>query len=178
MLRALAAAIFALGLSGCDNMPPPVPPPAQFVPFETFRPYRISKTVSLGEEGASRYFVSDILPPSGGWSWTNKRPTVKIQTNGTANVSYVIDFTIADVTFQATGPVRVTFFVGDHNLGTQLYDTAGAKHWEKVIPPEWLQPKTDTVLAAEVDKTWRSANGAPLGIILTSIGLVESHPEK
>lgn len=177
MLRALAGAFFALGLTGCQNLPPPYPPPAQFVPFETFRPYRVARTVNVAEPGAAAHFVSGILPPAGGWSWTNKRPTVKVKTNGTENVHYMIDFSIADVTLKATGPVTVTFLVNDHLLGTQLYDKSGQRHWEKAIPSAWLQPNSETLIGAEVDKVWVSPNdGVELGMILSSIGLVESRP--
>jgi hypothetical protein len=177
MLRALAAAILVFSLTGCQNLPPPLPLPEQFVPFETFRPYRISRTVSMGDEAAATHFVSGILPLVGTWAWTNKRPTVKLTTAGTENVLYVIDFSIADVTFKDTGPVTVTFFVNDHALGTQLYDKPGAKHWEKLVPGEWLQPKSETLVAAEIDKVWKSPDdGAQLGFILSNIGLVESRP--
>ncbi len=185
MLRARPAAILGLApflapilaLTGCQNLPPPYPAPEQFQPFETFRPYRISRTISVSEEGAAAHFVSDILPPVGGWSWTNKRPTVQVKTNGTQNVKYEIDFSVADVTFQVTGPVNVTFFVNDHELGSERYTKPGAQHWEKLVPEEWLQPNTVTQISAEVDKVWVSPNdGARLGLILTKIGLTESRP--
>jgi hypothetical protein len=179
MLRALAAAILVLGLSGCQNMPPPYPPPSQFVPFETFRPYRISRIISVGEEGAAEHFVSGILPPVGGWSWTNQQLRVKVKTAGVENVRYVIDFSVADVTFKETGPVSVKFFVKDHELASERYTKPGQQHWEKIVPPEWLQPNTETEIGAEVDKVWTSpGDHAKLGLILTKIGLTESRPEQ
>jgi hypothetical protein len=131
----------------------------------------------VGEEGAAEHFVSGILPPVGGWSWTNQKFVVKVKTAGVENVRYVIDFSVADVTFKSTGPVNVTFFVNDHELATERYAIPGQQHWEKLVPAEWLQPNAETIIGAAVDKVWTSpGDGAKLGLILTKIGLMESRP--
>lgn len=116
--------------------------------------------------------VSDILRPAGGWSWTRKRPSVKIRLRGGLPVRYAIDFAVADATFAQTGPVNVTFFVNDHTLETIRYSAPGPQRYEKSVPPEWLKP--ENIVGAEVDKLWTSpGDGAQLGLILNSIGLTE-----
>lgn len=116
--------------------------------------------------------VSDILRPAGGWSWTRKRPSVKIRLRGGLPVRYAIDFSVAEATFSKTGPVKVTFFVNDHELETVRYAAPGPQRYEKPVPPEWL--KSENIVGAEVDKLWTSPDdGAQLGLILNSIGLTE-----
>ena len=116
--------------------------------------------------------VSDILFPTGGWSWTGKRPAVKVHLRGGLPVYYAMEFSIADATFKQTGPVAVTFFVNDHPLETVRYNAPGPQRFEKTVPAEWVV--VDNVVGAEVDKVWTSPDdGAMLGLILMSIGLIE-----
>jgi len=116
--------------------------------------------------------LSDILWPTGGWSWTGKRPTVRISLRGGLSVHYIVDFSIADATFAKTGPVAVTFLVNDHALETVRYAAPGPQHFEKAVPAEWVA--AENVVGAEVDKVWTSPDdGAKLGLILNSVGLIE-----
>lgn len=152
-------------------MPPPSPPPQQRPPLPAFRSYRVEHFVNFAE-GDMAGVVSDVLLPSGGWSWTRKRPAVKVRLRGGLPVHYLIDFSVAEATFAQTGPINVTFFVNDHTLETVRYTAPGAQRYEKPVPPEWLQ--TENIVGAEVDKLWTSPDdGAKLGLILNRIGLTE-----
>lgn len=158
-------------LTGCENLPDPIPPPEQRVPIPNFRARRLSHIIRFSEGDMSRV-VSDILWPTGGWSWTHKRPAVKILLRGGLSVHYAMEFAIADATFRQTGPVAVTFFVNDHVLDTVRYLEPGPQRFEKAVPPEWVA--ADNVVGAEVDKVWTSPDdGVQLGLILKSIGLIE-----
>ncbi len=126
------------------------------------------------DDGASVHFLSGILPPANGWSWTNQRPMVKVKTHGTQNVHYLIDFSVPDVTFKETGPVTIRFLVNDHVLDSVRYDKPGPQHFEKDVPAEWLKPDSEERVGAEIDKVWVSkTDGARLGFILNRIGLTE-----
>ncbi|MEO5925938.1 MAG: hypothetical protein ABIR70_19115 [Bryobacteraceae bacterium] len=170
--RVLAAAFF-LVLTACQNMPPPFAPPEQRPPMAGFRDYRVQHVSNFSEGDMSRV-VADILNPAGGWSWTGKRPTIKVPLQGRKQVHYVIDFTVADATFKTTGPVTVTFLVNDHALESVLYSKPGAQHYERAVPLEWVKADADNLVGAEVDKLWTSpSDGAKLGLILNRMGLTE-----
>jgi hypothetical protein len=154
-------------------MPPPFAPPEQRQPMPEFRAYRVQHIANFSEGDMSRV-VADILRPAGGWSWTGKRPTVKVRLRSANHVHYEIEFAIAAATFQQTGPVSVTFFVNDHVLDTLHFSKPGPQHYEKAVPAEWLVLEKDNLAGAEIDKVWTSPDdGAKLGLILNRLGLTE-----
>lgn len=166
-------AVLLLALTACQNLPPPYPPPEQRLPIANFRPYRAAHIVDLSE-GDRTSVVADIQPPAGGWSWTGKRPAVKVPLRRTQNVHFKIDFAVADSTFQQTGPVSITFLVNGHALETRRYSKPGEQHYEKEVPAEWLEMEKDNLASAEIDKLWTSPDdGTKLGFILIRMGLIE-----
>ncbi len=165
----------AMLVSSCQNMPEPYAPPVQRQPFEDARPHRMSRIVNVADSDSVAHFVQDIA--GGGpapWKWTNQKPTVKVTPRTNQGLRYVIDFSLPEVTFKVTGPVTLSFLVNDHVLERVPYKAAGEYHFEKAVPPEWVEPLKDTMLAAEIDKVWVSPmDGARLGFILTRIGLTQ-----
>jgi len=85
-----------------------------------------------------------------------------------------VDFTIPDITYQQTGPVKITVHVGGHLLDTIDCPKPGQRVWEKAVPPEWLSTDVPVLVRMEVDKIWTSpSDGAQRGFILTRIGFVQ-----
>jgi len=154
-------------------MPEPYAPPVQRQPFEEGRPHRISRIVNMSDGDWTAHVVQDIPPGEPGpWKWTGQKPTVKIVTRTNQGLRYVIDFTLPDATFKETGPVTMTFLVNDRVLDSLHYKASGEQHFEKAVPPEWIEPGKETLVAASIDKVWVApADGAKLGFILTRIGL-------
>jgi hypothetical protein len=166
--------VFALSLTACESTPQAYAPPVQRIPFEAFRPYRVSRIVNMSDGDADAHIVSDILGLSGNWRWTGQRPAVKVTLRNTEHIRYLIDFSVAEVLFKETGPITISFLVNDHVLDTIRYDQHGNQHYEKAIPSEWLEAGKETLVAASLDKVWTSpTDGARLGIILTRIGLTQ-----
>jgi len=90
------------------------------------------------------------------------------------DVKLVVDFAVAKETFDATGPVTISFFVNDRLLEAVRYDQPGDKHYEKLVPAGWLRPDAMTTVAAEIDKLYRAPqDGAELGFILTRVGFIQ-----
>ncbi len=88
-------------------------------------------------------------------------------------LKYVIDFTLPEVTFKVTGPVTITFLVNDHVLDKVRYTAQGHQHFEKMVPPGWVELGQYAIAGAEIDKVWVSpTDGARLGFILSRIGLM------
>jgi hypothetical protein len=171
----LLIAIGAMILSSCQNMPEPYAPPVQRQPFEDARPHRMSRIVNMADSDAPPHFVQDIAPGEPApWKWTNQKPIVKVVPRTNLHLRYTIDFSLPEVTFKVTGPVTMTFLVNEHVLETVRYTAPGEYHYEKEIPPEWVEPLKDTFLAASIDKVWVApTDGARLGFILTRIGLTQ-----
>jgi len=161
-------------LTACQNMPEPYMPPQQRSPLEEFRPYRATRLVQMADSDAAGFFVQDIGDLEGNWRWTGKRPTLRLRPRAFEGLHYAIDFTLPDVTFKETGPVTLSFYVGDRLLASERYASAGAHHVDKPIPPDWIVPGQDTLIAAEIDKVWVSkTDGAKLGFVLTALGLTQ-----
>jgi hypothetical protein len=153
-------------------MPETYAPPEQRQPFENFRPYRITRVVDMSDGDVDAHVVRDIpTGVEGPWRWAGQRPTIRVALRKTENLSYIIDFSVADATFKSTGPVTMTFLVNDHVLDSAHYSTPGTYHFEKSVPAEWLEAGKDATVGAAIDKVWVSPDdGAKLGFILTRIG--------
>jgi hypothetical protein len=160
----------ALSTTACQDrwysVPPQRQPPADYHPHA-------ARVVNMDDYDADLRFVRDIAPKTDtSWRWTGQRPAIKIKVRAINNLTYTIDFTLPDITFKYTGPVTVAFTVNDHVLDRVRYDTAGYKHFEKEVPPEWLTIDADAIIGAELDKMWTSpGDGKSFGIILTQMGL-------
>lgn len=171
----LFIASIAVLVSSCQNMPEPYAPPVQRQPFEEGRPHRMQRMVSMSDGDWLSHRVQD-LPSSepSPWKWTGQKPTIKVVPRTNQGLRYVIDFSIAEATLKDTGPVTLTFLVNDHALESVRYTAPGDYHYEKAVPPGWVEPQKDTLLAASINKVWIApADGAKLGFILTRIGLTQ-----
>jgi len=161
--------------SSCQNMPESYAPPVQRQPFEDSRPHRMSRIVNVADADAASHFVRDIAPGEPApWKWTNQNPAVKVTPRTNQGLRYIIDFTLPEVTFKTTGPVTVTFSVNGHDLDRVKYTAFGEYHFEKAVPPEWVEPLKETTVEASIDKVWVApTDGAKLGFILTRMGLTQ-----
>lgn len=164
----------SIALAACDSPPKFYPLPHQEPQFEGFKPHSV-RLLNMDDADAPAFFVRDIQPElHANWRWTMERPAVRIRVHETANLKYTIDFAVPQVTFQDTGPVTIAFLVNDHVLDRVRYDHAGAYHFEKAVPQAWIQPESDAIVGAEIDKMWTSKlDGARFGFILTRVGLTK-----
>jgi len=154
-------------------MPDTYAPPEQRQPFETFRPYRISRVVEMADGDVDAHIVRDIpTGQTGQWRWTGGNPTVKVVPRAAEDLNFVMDFSIADATLKDTGPVTIKFLVNGREVGSERYAAAGTYHVEKKLPAGTVEAGKEVELGAAVDKIWTSPqDGAKLGFILTRIGL-------
>ncbi len=172
-MRAVLPAL-AAGLCACGSRPEAYAPPEQRPLFEEYHSY-FWNVVNMADLDANAHIVRDIARGRGGsWRWTGQRPAVKLRLRSNQRLKFSIDLSIAGATFKDTGPVTISFYVNDHLVDQVHYSTPGSRHFEKPIPAGWITPEGDTILAAEIDKTWTSKeDGARLGFILTRIGLIK-----
>jgi hypothetical protein len=135
----------------------------------------MTRIVNMADDDWATHMVQDLPPgPLSPWKWTGPKPTIKVMVRTNQGLRYVIDFSVAEATLKDTGPVTLTFLVNDHALESVRYAAAGDYHYEKAVPPEWVEPLKDTTLGAAIDKVWVApSDGAKLGFILTRIGLTQ-----
>jgi hypothetical protein len=175
MKRGLAMICVVIITSACRNMPGPFAPPVQRRPLEDLKAYRAAAIVDMADEDAATHFVQGFAGlDSATWRWTGKRPTVRVRLHSAENLRYTIDFSIAEATLLATGPVTVSFLVNDRVLDHVRYTHAGNQHFEKPVPDGWVTDGQDVTVGAELDKLWTPPDGGPkLGMILVRIGLTQ-----
>jgi hypothetical protein len=166
----------ALCLTGCVDIPDTYAPPVERRPVTGAGPSLFGSIVSMNDPRAPQHIVKDISPSleSGSWRWTGKRPELRFVVSKASDVKLVVDFAIAKLTFDATGPVSLSFVVNDRLLEKVRYDTPGNKSFEKVVSAGWLYTERMNTIAVEIDRVYISPqDGAVLGFILRRAGFVE-----
>ena len=164
-----------LTLAGCVNISSTYAPPIERKPVTGYGSTQAS-VVSMSDPDAKAHIVKDVSATveSGAWRWAFKRPELRFALAAVKDVKLVMDFAIAKETFDATGPVTISFFVNDRLLEAVRYDQPGNKHYERAVPADWLRPDAMTTLAAEIDKLYKSPqDGVELGFILSRAGFTQ-----
>ena len=96
---------------------------------------------------------------------------MKVLLPSTESVKMVVDFSLWEGTFRFTGPVDVAFSVNSRLLERRHYVSPGLKHFEKLVPAEWLSVQNDTTASARIDPIYKDKQtGSKYGFILTRIG--------
>ena len=174
LLRAsLTSSVFAacVLICACYRLPETYSPPEQRHPASGENLKVAALMVDMGAPDAPAHIVKDILDGPDPWRWTGKHPTLRQLLITTQGVKFSADFTLWPEAMKQTGPVTISFFVGDNLLDRVRYDTPGYKHFEKPVPPDWLQTATDTVISAEIDKLYVAPqDGKTFGFILSRMG--------
>ena len=174
LLRAsLTSTIFAacMLLCSCYRLPETYSPPEQRHPVSGANLKLATLMIDMDAPDAPGHFVKDIIDGPDSWRWTGKHPTLRELLLTTQGVKFSMDFTLWGEAMKQTGPVTISFFVGDRMLDRVQYDTPGYKHFEKPVPPDWLQTVTDTLISAEIDKLYVAPqDGAKFGFILSRMG--------
>ncbi|HSW50122.1 MAG TPA: hypothetical protein VLH09_08105 [Bryobacteraceae bacterium] len=170
------ALALALLLTGCVNIPSTYQPPIERRPTTGPGSGALGSMISMNDPGAQAYIVRDVSATveSGAWRWAFKRPELRFALARVKDVKLAVDLTVAKETFDATGPVTISFFVNDRLLEAVRYDQPGDKHFEKLVPAGWLRPDAMTTVSAEIDKLYKSPlDGAELGFILSRAGFIQ-----
>lgn len=169
------AGLCLLALAGCARIPDTYAPPIQRkTPEEASA--GLKHYIAMSMPDAPDHFVQDILPTveAGGWRWAMQKPTLRFRVPTTRNLKLSVDLTVAEITFQQTGPVTISFFVNDHLLATERYEKFGEKKFEKPVPPEWISTEAPVLVRLEIDRMWVApTDGVRRGFILNRIGFVQ-----
>jgi len=160
-------------LAACDRTPWFAAPEQR--PSLAGSPSHAARVVEMEDRDADRRIVRDILPRGDApWRWTGQRPALKIRVRADENLKYLIDFTLPKITFKDTGPVSIAFTVNDRVLDRVRFTEPGSKHFEKVVPQDWLAIDAYAIVGAEIDKLWTDPDqGRKYGFIITRMGLIQ-----
>jgi hypothetical protein len=163
-------------LIGCVNIPDSYAPPVQRKPLGGTEPNPVGHFVQMGDLNATAYIVKDVADgaEAGSWRWARKRPELRFFLDTVDNLSFKVDFSIAESLLRETGPVTISVFINGHPLDVLKYSEAGEKHFDKPVPVNFLRAKSMNIAAMEIDKVWVSkSDGAVLGFILTRAGFTQ-----
>lgn len=163
-------------LAGCVKYPEPYRPPVQRKPMEIGGDVKLSHFIGMSMPTAADHFISGIVPDlhDGSWRWVTKTPTFQFQVPTTKSLRLKADLTVPDVTFEQTGPVKITIAINARLLDTLDFPKPGQRIFEKAVPEEWLSADRPNLVRLEIDKLWTSpADGVQRGFIITSIGFVQ-----
>lgn len=171
-----ALLILACVLAGCERRAEIYRPPIQRSPYEVTESKTIGHYVTMSADNALDYIVSGVLPELHGnqWRWTLQEPVLRFQVPRTNGLKFHMDYTVPELTFRETGPVKIEIFIGACLLDTISLQKDAVTSYEKEVPPECLNVTRPVVVRMRVDKTWQGAGDRqPRGFILTGAGFVE-----
>ena len=160
-------------VTGCVPMQDSYGVPPQHAALTAPEPMAERGIVSAADPRASTFFVNDVKALEGHWCWTGQKPELRFRLADVSIRRAVVNFTIHEITFKDTGPLRMNFLVNGRLLETVRYDTPGEKIFEKPVPRGWLQPDSDNMLSFVIENPWiASSDGVKLGVLLQRAGFV------
>jgi hypothetical protein len=165
-----------LTLAACVGIQDAYAPPEQRKPLSVEDPSTIKPFIRMNSPDAPAQFIRDIDSRLNGgtWRWTKQNPTLMFVVQSAKNQKFSMEFTVPEITMKDTGPVTISVSINDHLLDKTTYKTPGFRHLEKPVPPDWLHPQTENIVAMQIDKMWIAGEDKiPFGFILTAIGFVE-----
>jgi hypothetical protein len=174
LIRTAFALLSLLSLAACDRLPESYPPPEQRQPLAGFNAGPEAMMVSVENPDADAVIVKDIYGYSKGipWRWTGQEPTVRVLVLSAENIKFSADYAIWDDGFKSTGPLEISYLVNGKLLDKVRYATPGNKHFEKLVPADWLAVNTEATVALRVDKLYIAPRDkAQFGVILSRMGL-------
>lgn len=163
-----------LALSACDRLPESYPPPEQRPPIAGVNLLGPdAMMVAMGSTDADPFIVKDIYGYSKtSWRWTKKEPTVRVVVLSADHLNFSVDFAIWQDGFKITGPLTISFLVNGRLLDKVRYTTPGDKHFDKLVPADWLAGNNEATVGLSVDKLYTApTDGAKFGVILVRLGL-------
>jgi hypothetical protein len=160
--------------AGCSRTPDIYQPPIQRKPL-TGPEAHLGQIVSMSDPTVDAYIVRDISRTTevGSWRWAYRHPQMRFYLRGADKLHFVLDARLAENTFKDTGPVTLSIQINGHELDKIVFDKPGDRHFDKLVPAEFLQPHSENFVSFETDKQWVSKeDGAVLSFVLTRAGFV------
>lgn len=171
-MKMAVLSLSALLLTACAKIPDSYAPPEQRKPFGVTSG-RLKHYITMNMPEASYHLAEGWVPPleQSSWRWTLQKPAVRFELPEKRGMKLFVEITLPELTFQQTGPVTISYFVGDHLLEKVKYDKPGQSELLKPVPEEWLSTVNPVIVRMEIDKMWKSpTDGVERGFIVSRIG--------
>ena len=129
--------------------------------------------VAMDDPASDDYIVKDISSRRDFRRWAFVAPELRFVVKEIRHSTFAAEFTIADVTYQVTGPVTVSCAINGRKLLTMRCDHAGDFRVEQLVPEGWIVPGAEVHVSFEAAPRWISPDdGAQLSFLLRSAGFL------
>ena len=170
----LMAALIALTAAGCSRLPTVYAPPAQAAGFSDASGAGLGAMVAMADPRADAYIVGGFRTASeGSWRWSYDRPVLRFYLPNSGPLEFVMDLTLPEQTFAATGPITIGIAVNGREVDRLRCEHAGAYSYHHAVAEELLRRNAINIVAMTPDKTARRDGGEKLGFVLTRAGFAE-----
>jgi hypothetical protein len=127
--------------------------------------------VMMGDPDSGSYIVGGFRAKSEGeWRWALDHPVLRFILPEAGALQFMMDFTLPDAAFQATGPVTLSISINGHPLDRPHYDHAGNYHYTRAVPDAMLHMPGENLVAIDPDKV---STPEKLGFVLSRAGFAE-----
>jgi hypothetical protein len=134
-------------------------------------PNGIGPAVKMDDADASDYIVRDIGRMPGLSRWAFLHPELRFRVHQADGLHFTAEIAIQEVTFQATGPVSVAYFIDGRRLGSIHCDRPGKYQIDEPVAADWVQPDQYIHVTFEADHHWVSpGDGSQLSFRLFRAG--------
>ena len=129
----------------------------------------------MNDPDADAHLLRDIshFVEGGRWRWAGEHPQMRFYLESASNLKLSLNFSIAEATFQQTGPITLTYLINGRPFDKVRYAGAGEQHYEKPVPESLLRAGQENLVEIQPDKVWTSKDdGAKCSILLIRAGFV------
>ena len=128
----------------------------------------------MADPRAEAFLVSGVGALEGRqWRWTTDDAHLRFHVLQAKGMDALLEFSITDITFAQTGPLRLEVLVNRQPLGKQVFPSPGEKMLRLPVPASMLKQDADNDLELQVENPWIApADHAKLGVLLRAAGFV------
>jgi hypothetical protein len=123
-----------------------------------FNPVCREPWAAVGRSGGSAHFLTEVMerPDEDPQRWTFVRPAFVFDVANRVNLRFRVEFRLPAITFQQTGPIRMTVWINGRALGSRSYTSPEDNSFEQAVPPEWIRGDGLTLVETTLDKYYVS----------------------
>ncbi|MGA2118379.1 MAG: hypothetical protein ABSH56_26950 [Bryobacteraceae bacterium] len=170
----MAAVTVALVGAGCNRLPTVYAPPAQAAGFSDASGAGLGSMVAMADPRADAYIVGGFRAASeGSWRWSYDRPVLRFYLPDSGPLEFVMDLTLPEQSFVATGPITILIAVNGREVDRMRCAHAGPYSYHHAVAEELLRRNSINIVAMTPDKTAPRDGGEKLGFVLTRAGFAE-----
>jgi len=173
-------AIAACILTSCDRDVAGVHPTEQFVMPQGADPQPEVRLLTMGSLDAKLNVLAGVDGAGAGEErkWTTDKIRFRFQLSSFAGRDFYMQYSVHDVTFRQTGPVRITIALNGATFDSFVKTAPDDYEYKHAADQIALPPNQPFEVTLTIDPPYIAPDdGARLGILLTTIGFVDRASE-